>query len=122
MTTRFVALDFDEWMELAKVDPDAFELLREKYVRGIINQAGGRRHKKRLEGLQFQVDMIRRKAKNPLGSCIRISNLMHEHLYGKLMPYLNGFVENKMGDTTQNKPIGEVVPFIVNSDKDGLNS
>ncbi|MCW8908847.1 MAG: DUF3135 domain-containing protein [Sedimenticola sp.] len=72
--------DFDEWLRLAKEDPDAFEARRDQLLREAIDQAP-LHFRKKLHGLQFQVDMIRERSSHPLGACVRISNLMMDHLY-----------------------------------------
>ena len=68
--------DFDELAMLAKKDPQEFEALRTKLCNQLINSAPESRQR-RLRGLQFQVDMERRKAATPMAACIRISEMMH---------------------------------------------
>ena len=70
---------FEELMHLAKTNPDALEDLRHALVEETIMQAPEHYHRK-LRGLQFQIDMERRRATNPMSACIRISKMMHEHL------------------------------------------
>jgi len=72
--------DFDEWVGLAKEDPDAFEARRDELLREVIDQAP-LHFRKKLHGLQFQVDMIRERSAHPMGACVRISRLMMDHLY-----------------------------------------
>lgn len=72
--------DFDEWVALARDDPKAFEERRNALVREAIDQAP-LHFQKKLHGLQFQVDMIRQRSTHPLGACVKISNLMLNHLY-----------------------------------------
>lgn len=64
--------------ELLKMDKDQLEDLRKDYINRIINSAKTEEQKRKLEGLQFKIDMIRRKHKNPMGACIEISKMMHE--------------------------------------------
>lgn len=75
--------NFDEWAELAKQDSAAFEAKRRETLQQAINDcAGTEREKRMLNGLQFKVDMIRRKHKTPLGACVAISDmLMHNVRY-----------------------------------------
>ena len=68
--------DFDELAMLAKQDPQKFEALREKLCNELIDSAP-EPQRRRLRGLQFQVDMERRKAATPMAACIRISEMMH---------------------------------------------
>ncbi len=68
--------DFDELAMLAKQDPQEFEALRAKLCNELIDSAP-EPQRRRLKGLQFQVDMERRKATTPMAACIRISEMMH---------------------------------------------
>ena len=70
--------DFDYLKMLANKDPDELERLRRDYCEQLINSAPDR-YRSRLKGLQFQIDMIKRKSKNPLHSCMQISRLMMDN-------------------------------------------
>jgi hypothetical protein len=71
---------FDELKKLAETNPEQLEKLRAELIEDTISSAP-QQYQRRLRGLQFQIDMERRRAKNPLSSCIRISKMMHDHLY-----------------------------------------
>lgn len=71
---------FEILMDMARNDPDALEQLRRRLCTQIIEQAAPAR-RARLRGLQFQVDMERRRARTPLGALIRISAMMHASLH-----------------------------------------
>ncbi|WP_108125563.1 DUF3135 domain-containing protein [Saccharospirillum mangrovi] len=71
--------NFDTLMELANRDPDGLEHLRSSLIRDFIDQAPDNQ-RQRLQGLQFTIDMERRKAKNPVQSCMRMSQMMHERV------------------------------------------
>lgn len=75
------SFDFDDWSKLAKDDPFAFEARRlaliEDYLRQF-PQSGQRR----LRGLQFRIDMVRRRARTPMSACLKISSMMWESLLG----------------------------------------
>lgn len=71
--------DFDKLAIMAEQHPEKFEALREALIEETIATAQAS-SQRRLRGLQFQIDMERRKAKTPLAACIRISHLMHESL------------------------------------------
>ncbi len=80
--------DFDELLTLAQEDPDALEALRQEHVNAIINGADTS-HQQRLKGLQFQIDAQRAIHKDsPMGSCMKISQLMHES-FAELRGQLN---------------------------------
>ena len=80
--------DFDSLMKLARNNPEEFEMLRETLIEDAILSAKTDNHR-RLRGLQFQIDMTRRKAKTPLAACIRISSLMQSSLI-ELRDFING--------------------------------
>ncbi len=70
---------FDELMKLAQQDPEKLEEMRQNWVEETIASAP-EIFQRRLKGLQFQIDMERQKSQNPMSSCIRISQMMHEGL------------------------------------------
>ncbi|MGI9327281.1 MAG: DUF3135 domain-containing protein [Pseudomonadales bacterium] len=71
---------FDVMLDLARNDPDQLEVLRKQLTDAVIGQAQCEAHKRRLEGLQFRVDMERRRAATPLAATIRISEMMAQSL------------------------------------------
>lgn len=73
--------DFDSWARLAKQDPDAFETRRREVIARAIDNAPDD-SRRRLQGLQFQVDMERRRARTPMAACLRISSMMWHSLVG----------------------------------------
>lgn len=79
---------FARLRELAQQDPDALERLRQQHVKAAI-EAAPEDYRKRLEGLQFQIDGQRRLAKSPMASCLTISKMMHDHLH-KLKTVIEG--------------------------------
>lgn len=70
---------FDELKKLAEQDPDKLEALRQQWVEETISDAP-EKFQRRLRGLQFQIDMEREKAKNPVSACVRVSKMMHDSL------------------------------------------
>ncbi|UXD87245.1 DUF3135 domain-containing protein [Thalassolituus hydrocarboniclasticus] len=71
---------FDELKQLADSNPEALETLRRQLIEQTINSAGDH-VRRRLRGLQFQIDMERQRASNPLSACLRMSRMMHERLH-----------------------------------------
>lgn len=71
--------DFDTLARMAREDPEALEALRDRLASNLIEGARPE-HRRRLRGLQFQIDMERRRAANPLASCLRISQMMQASL------------------------------------------
>ncbi len=93
-TIEMMSDDFDQWfddmVELARNDPQAFEDLRKRMVDEVIDEAP-EENRRRLVGLQWRVDQERKLAKNPLAACIRISDLMWDSVTGDggLLEHLN---------------------------------
>ncbi len=86
------AFDFDYWKELYEADPDTFEAKREELLAEEI--ASSPEHlQRRLKGIQFELDMKRRKSDSPLESCMQMScqmwdsfDLMRTHLNALARP------------------------------------
>lgn len=78
---------FDKMREMAQHNPDELERLRIKLCEELIHQAP-ESYRRRLRGLQFRIDMERRKAKSPMAACITISGMMHDS-FDKLRMALN---------------------------------
>lgn len=74
--------NFDEWASLAQTDPAAFEQRRSWLIEDFIQNSPDHLQR-RLRGLQFRVDMERRRSRTPLGACVRISRMMWEAFLGE---------------------------------------
>jgi hypothetical protein len=79
---------FDEWASLARHDPRGFESARRQVLQGLIESAPANQ-RRRLEGLQWQIDRERERADNPMASCIKISSMMWDRVLGE-----GGLVDN----------------------------
>lgn len=75
------SFDFDDWSRLAKDDPSAFEARRLALIEEFLRQFP-QPDQRRLRGLQFRIDMVRRRARTPMGACLKISSMMWESLLG----------------------------------------
>lgn len=92
MTNEIDFPSYELMTELANSNPEELERLREQYVNQLIESAPEQMQPK-LRGMQFKVDMIRRKHKDSkLGSCVAISEMMLESLT-ELNKSLNGSLE-----------------------------
>ncbi|MEK9712596.1 MAG: DUF3135 domain-containing protein [Thalassolituus sp.] len=111
---------FDEMVRLAKHDPETLENIRLKLIEDTIAEAPESCHR-RLRGLQFQIDMERRKAKNPMSACIRISKMMHDSLY-TMRQTLNAAVGEPTDEEMLSAPLAEVTPARVLSFPMQVNS
>lgn len=67
---------FDVLVDMARNDPQKLENLRLRLTRSVIEGAATEQKRKRLEGLQFRVDLERKRARSPLAATIRISEMM----------------------------------------------
>ena len=79
---RFDIAEFDHWAQLAVADPDAFEARRSRLIEAFISSVPPERQP-RLRGLQWRIDQVRRSARTPLASCIRISRMMWDSVLGE---------------------------------------
>lgn len=104
--------DFDEWAQLAKQDKVAFEDKRGAFLKQLIESWASNDHDlPRLNGLQFQINMIRRKHKSPMGACIAISEMMMDKLY-QLMTMDIAVISINVEKKTDNKTvIDNIVSF-----------
>jgi len=76
------SFDFDEWARLARTDRHAFEARRLALIEAFIRQFPGP-DQRRLRGLQFRIDMERRRARTPMAACLRLSAMMWDSLLGR---------------------------------------
>jgi hypothetical protein len=67
---------FETLVDMARNDPEGLETLRRSLTDAVIAAASSENTKRRLQGLQFRVDMERRRAGTPLAATIRISEMM----------------------------------------------
>ena len=65
----------EEWAALAREDPEAFERRRREVIEAYIESVP-EAHRRRLRGLQWQIDTVRRRAGSSLGACVAISHMM----------------------------------------------
>ncbi len=80
-TQHMEPFDFDEWLELAKRDPVGFELRRHAVIENYLNTLPLSKQR-RMRGLQFRIDMERRRAHTAMGACIKLSSMMWDALVG----------------------------------------
>ena len=74
MTTRLPA--FEVLVDMARNDPEGLETLRRSLTDAVISAASSDNARRRLQGIQFRVDLERRRAPTPLAATIRISEMM----------------------------------------------
>ena|ERR1700678_2261451 len=66
--------DFEAWAALARDNPEEFERQRRDAIDSLI--ASSPANRRRLEGVQFRIDMERKLAHSPLKACLRVSEMM----------------------------------------------
>lgn len=74
-------INFDEWLELAKRDPEGFEIRRQAVIETYISGLPPSKQR-RLRGLQFRIDMERQRARTAMGACIKLSSMMWDAMVG----------------------------------------
>lgn len=74
----FEVSDYELLVRLARDDPPAFEALRSEMISDFIEHAP-ERYRRRLRGIQFRVDAIRRLTHNPLATLIKVQTLMWDN-------------------------------------------
>lgn len=67
--------DADHWLRLASEDPEEFERSRHAAIAALIESAPSD-VQDRLRGLQFRIDMERRRSRSALGGALRIQQMM----------------------------------------------
>lgn len=82
MKEQTTSFNFDEWMKLAKDDPEVFEKQRLEAIQNVLTNSSDN-SKNRLEGLQWQIDQIRKTSKTPMSACLNISRMMWEKVQGE---------------------------------------
>ncbi len=79
--TRDSLVDFDQFSQLAKSNPDAFEAKRAELIEQVIQRMPA--HKQhRMRCLQWKIDQVRKQAANPMAACIKLSEMMWDSLVG----------------------------------------
>ncbi|MEK8090386.1 DUF3135 domain-containing protein [Thermithiobacillus plumbiphilus] len=109
--------DFDAWSRLATQDPEVFEMRRRMLIEQLIQSAPDAR-RARLKGLQFRLDLERRRARTPLAACLRISDMMWQALLGpgglqaSMNQLINASSESPRKFTAEAQPpLARVIPF-----------
>lgn len=107
------AFDFDAWANLAQSDPEAFEARRRATIDDFIASVPAHR-RRRLYGLQCSLDLERRRAKTPLGACVRFHKLMMDKVEREFLPALrrlDGRVDRRWSARGEPPPRAVVIPL-----------
>ena len=109
-------IDFDTWSEMARTDPDTFELMRQAAIESAILGASAS-NRQRLRCLQWRIDQERRLARTPMAACLRISRMMWRTVLGPgglndRFGELQGLFSERPNETRSSAPApGQVVAF-----------
>lgn len=101
------AFDFDEWADIYKRDPEAFERRRAEWIHQYIESAPPHLQP-RLRGVMFRVDAERRLARNPIDACVRLTAMMWDSFTD---------MQRELGCARQSptagasRPLARVLPF-----------
>ena len=79
---QIMSFDFNQWSSIARENPEKFEAMREALLGQMIEQSPAS-IKRRMEGLQWQIDHIRNQSANPMAACLRISKMMWNSVLGE---------------------------------------
>lgn len=99
--------DYNELVEMAKNDPERLEKMRQQWIEELINSAP-KHYQRRLRGLQFKIDMERRRSKSDLVACIRLSSMLHES-FTELCHEIDGLYDDELYDVVPQE--AELIPF-----------
>ncbi len=109
-TCSFPKIDFDEWANLAKSDPEKFEVRRREIIeKAIASNPPERQH--RLRCLQWKIDQIRDRSPTPLSACVKISNMMWDSLTGP------GGLKESLSQVQQPTKLHQATVFKLNPSK-----
>ncbi len=92
---------FDVLVDMARNNPQKLESLRLKLTKSVIEGAATEQKRKRLEGLQFRVDLERRRARSPLAATIKISEMMCHSLADLHRSMVTPLVADEYADQPQ---------------------
>ena len=96
---------FDVLVDMARNHPERLESLRTELSQNIIDNAANETQRKRLAGLQFQIDMERERSRTPLQATIRISEMMCQSLAELHKSMVTPFVDDSSDKITVAEPV-----------------
>lgn len=102
---------FEVLVDMARNDPEGLETLRRSLTNAVIAGASSETTRRRLEGLQFRVDLERRRAGTPLAAAIRISEMMCRSLANLHASMVAPDDEREPAAGTPCAGGGNVIPF-----------
>lgn len=104
--------DFDTLVTLHKEQPEELERIRTELTDAILENTTGE-SRRRLQGLQFRINMELRRARTPEARVIKISSMMHE-AFAELNHVLHHPVETSGANTNRE---ARILPFTQSRDR-----
>jgi len=114
---KFTPQKFDDLLEMAQSDPEALERYRQRQIELTLREAP-ECIRARLEGLQFQIDAQRSLHHNPMGTCVKLSQMMHDsfqQLQEMLARLTNSGLLDQISPHEQPQKNAKILPFSANS-------
>jgi len=111
--TNLPDFDFEEWASLHKSDPEAFEAKRTDWLKTCVTDAP-KKYQKRLNGLMFHVNTIRRLEKNPMQTCFKLTSMMMTSLndMGTFFSDINSTLSNNNEFAQAESTSADILEFI----------
>ncbi|SEO89966.1 DUF3135 domain-containing protein [Aquisalimonas asiatica] len=121
--TRLTPPDFDEWRDLAVRDPDAFEHRRRALINATIEDAPPER-RGRLRRLQWRIDTVRARQRDPLSACAALSRMMWQSVRGDqgLLNQVAYLHARWTGSAMREPPRARVLPFTRPGERPGAGN
>ena len=73
-------MDFERWVDLARSDPEQFEVMRRAAINEFLESVSVERRLP-LQRLQWRVDRVRERCTTPMAATIAISEMMWDAFY-----------------------------------------
>lgn len=122
MRDKSKPFDFEYWRDLASKDPEAFEQKRLETIETFLADVPSDEMKRRLRGLQWRVEMERKRSYNAMDSAIRIYDMMWDSVarnYEELQK-LAAMLDPSLGLPVPEQPVSaKVLPFNANKQNTG---
>lgn len=119
------AFDFAYWVDLAKNDPEQFEVQRAAVIESYFESIGKPETVERLRRVQWRVDTARSRARSPADAAARIYDMMWDAV-GKNMDAIQDLASIFTGTKAETKPAkkslktASVLPFRSKSNEASL--
>ncbi|MES3007392.1 MAG: DUF3135 domain-containing protein [Pseudomonadota bacterium] len=107
--------DFDTLVTLHKEQPEELERIRSELTNAILENTTGE-SRRRLQGLQFRINMELRKARTPEARFIKMSSMMHE-AFAELNQVLHNPEESRLVTDRHSSREATILPFSSQRDR-----